>query len=72
VCWPGLRVHRHSEECEAEEISAREEVMRRHPATLFGVGDSSLPDMPRECSVGAPKGVAEKRCDHILGRGNPS
>jgi hypothetical protein len=28
--------------------------------------------MPCRCSVGAPKGVAEQRCDHVLGRDNPS
>jgi hypothetical protein len=60
VRWPGLRVQRCSEESEVEEPSAREEATRRHPATLCGVGDSSLPDMPRGCSVGAPKGVPKQ------------
>jgi hypothetical protein len=30
------------------------------PATLYGVRDSGLPDMPRGCSAGAPKGVPEQ------------
>jgi hypothetical protein len=27
--------------------------------------------MPRGCKAVAPKGVPEKKCDHVLGRGNP-
>jgi hypothetical protein len=60
VRWPGLQVHRCSEECEVEEPSAREEATRRRPTTLCVVGDSSLPDMPCGCSVGAPNGVPEQ------------
>jgi hypothetical protein len=60
VRWPRLRVHRRSEESEAEEPSTREEVTRRRPATLYGVRDSSLPDTQRGCSARGPKGVLEQ------------
>jgi hypothetical protein len=53
VRWP--RVHRYSEEYEAEVPSAKEGATCHHPATA--IRDSGLPDLLSGCSVVAPKGV---------------